>query len=70
MIDKKCAEDIQQLSLKAITILSELLNTSQDRCSEEVYERLKGGVGLSIGAIQMNILEIITSYYPELDDLK
>ena len=70
MMEKICAEEIHNLSLKAVTALSEILNVSQNNCSEEAYENLKKGVGLSIGTIQTNILDFISTNYPELDDLK
>jgi hypothetical protein len=33
------------------------------------HEQIKRGVGLSVGTIQIEILEIINREYPELDDL-
>lgn len=70
MIDKECAIEMRELSLKAISELSQALNASLNRCSEYEYERIKKGVGLSIGAIQCELLDIIYIKYPELDDLR
>jgi hypothetical protein len=70
MIEKECAVDIQRHALHAITELTKLLNRAQGRCSAEKYEELREGVGRSIGAIQMGILEIVIAEYPELDDLQ
>ena len=69
MIEKECATDIREHALKAISELSKVLNVSQNRCSREEYERIKKGVGLSIGRIQSDLLDFIYTVYPELDDL-
>lgn len=70
MIEKDCAIEVQRHALQAITELTKLLNQSQGRCSPEKYEELREGVGHSIGAIQMGILEVIIAEFPELDDLQ
>ena len=69
MIEKECAKEIVQLSLKAVSVLSEILKISENRCSKETYEKLKKGVGIPIGKIQTDLLDIIALEYPELDDL-
>ncbi len=68
-MDKTSAQEITQLSLDAITALSKLIVVSQNNCSKEDYEMIKKGAGMSIGKIQTNILDIIYSKFPELDDL-
>lgn len=70
MIDKGCAIEIKAAALKAIAELTKILNVSKDQCSLDEFERLKEGVGRSIGDIQMGILEVIIAEFPELDDLK
>ncbi|MBI5874884.1 MAG: hypothetical protein HZB81_03400 [Deltaproteobacteria bacterium] len=70
MIEKQCAIEICKLALKAISDLSRILNVSQGLCLEAEYEQIKKGVGLSIGKIQTDILDVIYTIYPELDDLK
>jgi hypothetical protein len=67
---KQCATEIQQHALKAVSELSRLLQISQDQCSQEEYERIRMGVGLCIGRIQTNLLDVIYTKYPELDDLR
>jgi hypothetical protein len=69
MIEKQCALDIKDHALKAITELTQLLNTSQGRCSQEEYERIKKGIGLSIGKIQTDVLDVVYAVHPELNDL-
>jgi hypothetical protein len=70
MIEKQCAVDIRELALKAISDLSEILMISRGRCSIDDYERIKKGVGLCIGGIQIDILDVINAVYPELDTLE
>ncbi len=70
MIERQCAIEIRALALKAVSELSDVLQVSRDRCSEEEYERIRKGVGLAIGAIQSRLLDIISAAYPELDDLR
>jgi len=70
MIEKECAVEIQRHASQAIMELTKLLNQAQGRCSAERYEELREGVGHSIGAIQMRIMEIVIAEFPELDDLQ
>ena len=42
---------------------------SDENCTPMTHEQIKRGVGLSVGTIQIEILEIINREYPELDDL-
>ena len=70
MIEKKCAVEIHEHALKAISELSQALNLSQNRCSLEKYEQIKRGVGLAIGEIPTEILEKIYAEFPELNDLQ
>ena len=46
-----------------------LVYLSKDECSPEQHQQIEHGVGLSIGRIQMEILEVINAQYPDLDDL-
>jgi len=67
---KNTAEAMRDLSLGAITNLSKLLVVSKDQCTPEEFATLKKGVGIAIGQIQTEILSVVCSQYPELDDLK
>jgi hypothetical protein len=69
MIEKECAIEICELALKAVSELTQVLNISHERCSKEEYEQIRKGVGLSIGIIQTDILDVVYMAYPELDDL-
>jgi len=69
MLEKDSAVEIRDHALKAIRELMDLLHLSKDKCDAEQYEQIKRCVGLSIGRIQMEILEIVNAAYPELDDL-
>lgn len=70
MIEKESAIEIRAHALNAITELTKILIVSKDRCSIDDYERLREGVGRSLGDIQMGILEVIIAEFPELDDLE
>ena len=69
MMNKPTAIEIKERSLSAVSELSQLLNAIKGRCSSEEYDRIKRGVGLSIGRIQTELLDIVYTAYPELDDL-
>lgn len=69
MLKKDDATEIRDHGLKAVQELMDLLQISKDKCSPQQHEQIKRGVGLSIGKIQMEILEVINAAYPELDDL-
>ena len=69
MLKKDDALLIRNHALKAIEELMALVYISKDKCSDEQHEQIHRGVGLSIGKIQMEILEVINVAYPELDDL-
>lgn len=67
---KKQVIEIKKYSLDAISELSKILSIQRESVSEEEYERLKKGVGIAIGDIQINLLDVIYSQYPDIDDLK
>jgi hypothetical protein len=69
MLKKEDATEIRDHALKAIQELMALFHISKDTSSPEEHEQIKRGVGLSIGKIQMEILEVINAAYPDLDDL-
>jgi hypothetical protein len=68
-LEKDDAVEIRDHALKAIRELMDVLYISKDKCDPEQYEQIKRCVGLSIGRIQMETLEIINTAFPELDDL-
>jgi len=69
MLKKEDATEIRDHALNSIKELMALFNFAKDKCSPEQHEQIKRGVGLAIGKIQMDILEVINEAYPELDDL-
>lgn len=69
-MEKKIAIGIQQHALDAIRALSEALSACENQCSPEEYQRIKRGVGLSMGTIETELLGVINAAYPELDDLE
>lgn len=65
MIDKQCAQAVKDHALSAISQLSQALNASSGQCSQEEFELIRRGVGLSIGRIETDLLNIVYSAYPE-----
>jgi hypothetical protein len=68
-MDRESALQIRNHSLKAIAELTQVLNKLQNRCSPEEYEKIKRGVGLAIGKIQTDLLDVVVATHPDLDDL-
>ena len=68
-MDRKIATQVQHHALSAVKSLSEALDACKDRCSAEEYERIKRGVGLTMGRIETELLAIIYKEFPDLDDL-
>ena len=69
MLEKQDAILIQEHALAAIRELSMLIQRADGRCSEAELSRIKRAVGLSIGEIQVGILDLVGAAYPELDSL-
>jgi len=67
---KDDAIEMRDHGVRAIEELSNLLNIAWERCSEDERQRIKRGVGLSIGRIDVELLSIIYEQYPEIDHLK
>jgi hypothetical protein len=70
MLDKEIAIKVKERSLNAIREMSMMLTDIQGRCDEEDFEAIKRGAGLTMGRIQMELLEYVNSQFPDLDDLK
>lgn len=70
MISKENAAEVHAASLRAIVELSTLLRTVQASCSADDLQKIKRGVGIAIGTIQVDLLDPLYADYPELDDLK
>ena len=68
-LTREDATEIRDHALAAISELMTLFHFAQDKCSSDQQEQIKRGVGMAIGKIQMDILEVINAAYPELDDL-
>ena len=69
VVKKEDAIEVRGHALNAIKELMTLFHFAKDKCSPGQHEKIKKGVGLAIGKIQMEILEVINEEYPELDDL-
>ena len=60
---------IHQASLGAIVELSTLLHDVGLTCPDPDYQKIKGGIGLSIGTIQTELMDLLYVDHPKLDDL-
>ena len=65
---KDTAIRVQQSGRAAIAILTALLNQVASDCSDEEFNAIKRGVGLTIGRIQMELLEPLYLQHPDVDD--
>jgi hypothetical protein len=70
VMDRIFASHAKQYALEAIASLSKILIVSSGKCSKQEYEKIKRGVGISIGQIQMDLLEVVYKQFPDMDDLK
>jgi hypothetical protein len=70
MFEKNDAILVRSQALSAIRALSEVLRSADGKCSEAEMSRIKRVIGLSIGEIQISILDPISATYPGLDDLR
>jgi hypothetical protein len=67
-LDRKLAADAQERALSAIKILHSTMHLEADWNSKDL-KRLKRGIGLSIAAIEFDLLGVIYGEFPDLDDL-
>lgn len=70
MISKVVAERVHGSAINAIVELSGLIRDIKETCSNDDFEQIRRGVGLSMGTIQTEIMDPIYLHHPELDDLK
>lgn len=66
MINRETAELVRDLALKAVSELSRALAVGESSCSPEDLERIKRGVGLSIGRIQTELIDVVLKDHPDL----
>ena len=69
-MDKEIAIQVKEHGLKAVEELSKALFCCYEKCPPEEYQVVRKAVGLSIGRINLELLDFIYSLYPELDHLK
>lgn len=70
MIQKQYAIDIREQGLKAIELLTEILYWDVRDCSPDQYEQIERGVGISIGVIQTQLLDVLYKEHPDIDNLR
>jgi hypothetical protein len=69
-MERQSAAEIRKLALQAVSDLTKVLKVVSGHCSDKEYEEIRRAVGLCIGGIQVDLLDIVYAKYPELDDLK
>ncbi len=69
MLEKDVAILVKERSLNAVRELTSLLREIRDNCDEEDMAVVKRGVGLTIGRIQLEILDYVYYLHPDLSDL-
>jgi len=67
-MEKSQAVEIKRLALAAVEDLSRALQYAKANATPEEFEKLKKGVGLSIGAIEMNVMVPLYEQFPELEE--
>ncbi|RSZ24200.1 hypothetical protein EJO66_32090 [Variovorax beijingensis] len=61
------AIQIHGKALAAVEALTSVLEVMKETVTAEEFEKLKKGVGLSIGAIEMHINAPLLQYFPDLE---
>ena len=64
------ARAVRDLCLQAIENLTQVLNAASVTSDADTLERIRKGVGSSIGTIDGGLLSILYQLHPELDHLK
>ncbi|MBP9663043.1 MAG: hypothetical protein KBD94_00370 [Pyrinomonadaceae bacterium] len=70
MLNIENAIKVKERTLQAIRELDAILLDLRGHCSETNFEKIKYGVGRSIGGITMDILDPVLQQHPEIDDLR
>jgi hypothetical protein len=70
MMNINDARAVRDLALRAIENLTEALNAASVTADADTLERIRKGVGISIGTIDGRLLSILYQLHPELDHLK
>jgi hypothetical protein len=70
MIETDTAVKIKERALAAVAQLDAIVSDVRGQCSDEDFQAIKRGVGLSIGKIITDLLEPVLQQHPEIDDLK
>jgi hypothetical protein len=64
------AKEVRDLCLQAIEGLTKALDKALVVSDAETLERLRKGVGISIGTIDTRLLAVLYELHPELDHLR
>ena len=69
MVSREIALEIKNSAQEAIGRLDSIVFDIRGRCSDEDFETIRRGVGLSIARVITEILEPLYQQHPEIDDL-
>jgi hypothetical protein len=69
MINKEVAIEVKLHALNAVEELGLALKSCHLKCSDEEFMVIKKAVGISIGRINLDLLDYIYSMHPELNHL-
>lgn len=69
MLEKEVAVRIKEGSLNAVRELTSLLHEIHEKCDEDDMSVIKRGIGLTIGRIQLEILDYVYYQHPDLSHL-
>lgn len=56
------------MNTTAVASLSKLLESARASGSDEDYQRIKNGVGLTIGRMETDVLSHLYKHFPDLAD--
>ena len=70
MIPVDDAREVRDRCLNAIENLSVALNIASGTADDVTLERIRKGIGVTIGSIDTRILSVLYEFHPDLDHLK
>jgi hypothetical protein len=66
-MDKQCAIEIREHSLKAVSEIGLAAYTCVGRCSDEDLKKMQAGAGHAASRVDALLMEVIYRAFPELD---
>ena len=66
-MNKECATEIRDHTLKAFENLNLALIAAKDGCDNEEYEKIKKIIGITIGRVDTELLCYLYDKFPDLE---